>query len=164
MKLIEGYPDGTFKPDQPVTRAEFITLLVRSLNLEAEPLRITFEDAAYHWASETISTAFAHGLVEGYSNHFFGPEDPITREQMAVMLARAGRLTGIFANASSTGTLPFHDHSSIADWAQESTAAIVENELMDGHPGHLFIPKGKATRAEVATVIFRMLELLNQEQ
>ena len=160
-KLVEGYPDGTFRPNRPITRAEFIALLVRGLKLEGQG-GIPFKDAANHWASQAIHAAYTFGLVEGYDNGFLGPNDPITREQMAVMLAKAGQHADIFSNVSNGKS--FKDHDTIAVWAKEHIAAVVESRLMNGYPNGRFLPKGTATRAEAVTVMFRLLEFLERDK
>ncbi|KOR76346.1 S-layer homology domain-containing protein [Paenibacillus solani] len=160
--LLQGYPDGTFRPKQPVTRAEFITLLVRCLELE-EQGSIKFSDTAGHWADQAIRTAVANGLAEGYSNLVFGPNDRITREQMAVMLARASQLTGV-SFGTVTDKPSFKDQDSISVWAVDQVSAVVESKLLKGYPDGRFLPQGFATRAETAAVIYRLMELLERDE
>ncbi|PAK52042.1 hypothetical protein CHH75_13515 [Paenibacillus sp. 7541] len=159
-ELVKGYPDGTYKPDIPVTRAEFVTLLVRSLQLDGEG-KAPFTDSADHWASSAINAAVEHGIVEGYSSRAFGPNDPITREQMAVMLSRSGQQAGILSRDSDPGELSFKDQSSISAWAREHVSALIDSRMMNGYPNDRFLPQGYATRAEVAAVIYRFI--LTQE-
>lgn len=87
-KSASGYPDGTFQADNFISRAEFVTMLVKSLQLSPKTGKV-FVDTANHWAQNYIATAEDHGIVSGYDTTSFGPDNPITREQMAVMIIKA---------------------------------------------------------------------------
>lgn len=89
--IARGYPDGTFKPDNNITRAEFTVMLVRAFNAETREGKI-FADTADHWAKNDIATAASYGFVGGYSDTTFKPDDLINREQMASMIVRAVKL------------------------------------------------------------------------
>lgn len=146
MGAITGYPDGTFRPDSSITRAEFATVLVKAFKLEPRVGKL-FADTASHWAKNDIATATAYGIVSGYSESAFGPDDLITREQMAAMIFKATNLT-----ASSEGT-NFTDSGAISGWARDAVAAATSQGIMKGYPDNTFRPKGNATRAEAMTVI-----------
>lgn len=88
LGCISGYPDGSFRPDETITRAEFATVLVKAFKLENDGSSI-FTDTAGHWAEEYIAAAAANEVVSGYDADTFGPDDLITREQMAVMIVKA---------------------------------------------------------------------------
>lgn len=148
---INGYPNGTFRPNNHITRAEFATVLVKAFNLEAKNATV-FADTTSHWAREEISTASAYGIVTGYNKETFGPNDFITREQMALMIVRAARL-----NATSTNT-SFTDNGEISSWAKAAVAAATEKGIINGYPNNSFQPKGLATRAEAVKVIVNGLE------
>jgi hypothetical protein len=147
---VSGYPDGTFQPNKTITRAEFSTILVKAFNLETKTGKV-FNDTAGHWAKDNIATAQAHGIVSGYSDTTFGPNDNITREQMAVMIVKAAKLS-----ESATGKT-FADSSQISTWAQKAVATASENQIINGYPDNTFKPKASATRAEAATVIVKAL-------
>ena len=147
---ISGYPDGSFKPDNNITRAEFATILVKALNLE-EKTGKDFKDTKNHWARKYISTAQAHGIISGYDENTFGAEDLITREQMAVMIAKAKKLEKF--NKTET----FIDSSSISSWAKTAVELASGNDIMKVYPEGDFKPQNKATRAEAVTVIVKIL-------
>lgn len=147
---IKGYPDGSFKPGNTITRAEFASVLVKAFQLEAKSGKL-FSDTVQHWAKESISTANAAGIVNGYSNNTFGPDDSITREQMAVMISKAAKL------AAAKNSLVFADSISISDWAKAAVASCHENSIISGYLDNTFKPQGKATRAEAATVIVKAM-------
>ena len=92
-----------------------------------------------------------YGIVNGYDENTFGPDDTITREQMAVMIVKAAKLTPV------PGDLSFADGHTISDWARESMAAAVQNGIITGYPDNTVRPQGNATRAEAVTVIMNAL-------
>ncbi|MGI6649689.1 MAG: S-layer homology domain-containing protein [Bacillota bacterium] len=150
--VITGYPDGTFKPNNTITRAEFATAVVKAFNLELKSGKV-FNDTANHWAEDFIATAAANGLISGYNDTTFGPNDLITREQMAVLIVNATGLTEV----SSAKT--FADGASISDWAKDGVAIASGNDLITGYPDNTFKPKGNATRAEAVTILINALTL-----
>ena len=149
---IKGYPDGTFQPDATITRAEFTTVVVKAFNLTNSNGKV-FTDTSGHWAKDYIATATAAGIVGGYNDNIFGPNDPVTREQMAAMVVKAANLIAAAAENQ------FADSSSIAGWAREAVATAVNNQIIKGYPDNTFKPGGKATRAEAAAVIVNALTL-----
>ncbi|MGI6575593.1 MAG: S-layer homology domain-containing protein [bacterium] len=150
LGAIGGYPDGTFKPDKHITRAEFATILVKAFGLEDQGDKV-FADTAGHWAKEAIAKAAHHGIVSGYDADTFGPNDLVTREQMATMLVQAAKL------APWTADLSFADCDSTSAWAREAVATAVHNAIITGYPDYTFRPQGNATRAEAATVVVKGL-------
>lgn len=150
LGAIGGYPDGTFKPNNRITRAEFATILVKAFELQPQPGKV-FADTAGHWARDTIATAAHYGIVNGYDADTFGPNDNITREQMAVMVINAAELT------PETAELSFVDNNSVSGWAREAVATAVKNGIINGYPDNTFQPLGNATRAEAVTVVVNAL-------
>jgi len=147
---VSGYPDGTFRPEGEITRAEFAAMLVKALGLQTQVEKV-FKDIAGHWARDFISTAATLRIVNGYPGGNFGPDDLITREQMAVMTVRAAGLTG------TSRELTFADTKDISDWALEAVAIATGSGIMKGYPGNTVRPGGNATRAEAVTVILNAL-------
>lgn len=150
--VITGYPDGTFKPNKTITRAEFATAVVKAFNLAPKSGKV-FNDTANHWAKDYIATAAAYGYVSGYNDTTFGPNDLITREQMALLIVNATGLTE--ANNAKT----FVDEANISDWAKDGVAIASGNNLITGYPDNTFKPKGNATRAEAVTILLNALTL-----
>ncbi len=146
LGAVGGYPDGSFKPDKSITRAEFVTVLVKAFNLSSKGGK-EFADTANHWAKESIAAAASNGIVNGYNENAFGPDDLITREQMAAMIVRAAKL-----NTATEGT-NFDDSASVSGWARNAVAAATLNKVMNGYPDNTFRPGNNATRAEAVTVI-----------
>ncbi|MGI6487477.1 MAG: S-layer homology domain-containing protein [Syntrophothermaceae bacterium] len=148
---IKGYPDGTFKPNQGITRAEFASITVKAFELETKSGKV-FNDTADHWAKDAIATAATYGIVNGYSDTVFGVSDQITREQMAAMIVRAANLTEV------TEGKQFVDSDKISAWAKNAVATASENQIINGYPDNTFRPQAGATRAEAATVMVKALK------
>lgn len=147
--IVSGYPDGSFQPDKTVTRAEFTVMLLKALKLEQKAGPI-FKDTAAHWAKDTIASAAAYGLVKGYDKNSFGPDDLITREQAAVMIAGAAKLE------AAQEELEFTDAGQISAWAESAVAAAVKGNYLKGYPDNSFRPQAYASRAEAATIIAKV--------
>lgn len=152
LGAISGYPDGSFAPDKGISRAEFAVVLVKAFKLEAAEGKV-FNDTAEHWAKDAIAAANANGIISGYDDTTFGPDDIITREQMAVMIVKAAKLE------AGTGEVQFADLSQVSEWASGAVAAACQNQLISGYPDNTFRPDKGASRAEAVTVILKALKL-----
>lgn len=149
--VVQGYPDGTFQPGKAVTRAEFASMLVKALNLQATG-QSAFSDMSGHWAKNTVAIAADHGIVTGYEDGTFRPNQQVTRQEMVAMAVRAFGLSG--------GSAPsFADSEEIAVWAKASVSAAVQAGIVSGQTGNKFAPAVTATRAEAVTLIAKALEL-----
>lgn len=153
--LVEGYPDGTFKPNQPVTRAEFLVLLVRTLQLDGEGAELAFTDLHEigNWAAGSIRLAVEASIVEGYSDGSFQPNRSITRAEAAVMIARALELT-----AEDDQETQFADDDSIPHWAKGAIETLRKLGIVNGRSDNRFDPFASTTRAEAVVMLQRMLD------
>ncbi|WP_309123320.1 S-layer homology domain-containing protein [Paenibacillus sp.] len=149
---VTGYPDGSFRPDRTVTRAEFAAMLVRALNLPAVD-GSPFADTERHWARQAVSAAYARGILRGRDAYRFAPDDLVTREEMALMAVNA-----LQPDALPTGTA-FADQSDVAPWARQAVAAAANLGVVSGYRDNAFRPQAHATRAEAVAVILRALEI-----
>ncbi|NPV91941.1 MAG: S-layer homology domain-containing protein [Firmicutes bacterium] len=156
--VIGGYPDGSFQPEKSVSRAEFTVMLVKALKLESKEgdlslrgARTVFSDTAAHWAKDNINAAAARGIISGYDQNSFGPDDQITREQAAVIIARAAKLQ------AGDQALSFSDAQHISPWALSGVAAAVGKSYLSGYPDNSFRPRGYTSRAEAAAIIAKLL-------
>ena len=152
LGAINGYPDGSFKPNNRITRAEFAAVLVKAFRLTMGNGK-TFTDTERHWARDFIGAAAENGVVKGYDAGTFGPDDLITREQMAVMVVQAAKLS------TAVEGLSFTDSDRISGWAKEAVAIATGNGIIKGYPDHTIRPRGNATRAEAVTVIANALKI-----
>ncbi|AOY75867.1 S-layer homology domain-containing protein [Clostridium formicaceticum] len=150
-EAIGGYPDGSFKPDASITRAEFATVLVKALGLEVKSGKL-FADTENHWAKDYIATAHANGILSGYDDNTFGADDFITREQMAVMVVKAADLGNTAVQKS------FIDGESISSWAKTAVDTANVNGIINGYPDDTFKPQDNATRAEAVTAIVKIIQ------
>ncbi|MGO4531801.1 S-layer homology domain-containing protein [Paenibacillus sp. 2TAF8] len=161
--IVEGFSNGTFNPDQAVTRAEFATMVIRGLGLRVESRDTAFSDVkSGQWYSGTIHTAYAYGLINGFDDGTFRPDDTITREQAMVILEKAMQITRLqtkLNNESPEVTLQgFDDVTEVSPWARSGAVDNVKAGLVQGRSQSLLVPKGKMTRAEVATMLQRLLQ------
>ncbi len=155
LGCISGYPDGTFRPNKSITRAEFVTMLVKAFKLPVAT-SIFFDDTVRHWARDYIGTALHAGIATGYRAISFGPDDPITREQMAVMIAKAAKLKASVAESY------FNDRGDSSAWARSALAAVAQFGMMMGYPDGSFHPRQQATRAEAVAAIVNALKVVQQ--
>jgi len=162
---VQGYPDGAFRPNAWVTRAEFVQLLVRAFGLDrSDEAGRVYADTASHWAHDAISAASATGIVLGYDDGTFRPDALITREQMSVMLMRALKLSLLAAGAAQVGSgISFTDRADIAVWSLPSVMAAAEQGLLTGYPDGTFRPHDYATRAETLELLRRAVDLQRAE-
>ncbi|MDG0810542.1 S-layer homology domain-containing protein [Cohnella rhizosphaerae] len=161
--VIEGTGGGRFSPDRDVTRAEFAAIVVRGLGLKPESGASAFSDvAAGEWYGAAIATASAYGLIEGYADGTFRPDDKITREQAIVIVSKAMEITGLqgkLSVESAEATLrPFKDAADISEWAQKGVAASVTAGLAKGRGDARLAPRESVSRAEVAALVQRLLQ------
>ncbi len=152
--IVSGYPDGTFKPNAPISRAEFTVMLMNALKSEAEGEALSFTDGGNigAWARAAVAKSIQAGIVSGYADGSFRPGANISRAELAVMAARAyGETTSIHAD---TG---FADDSDIPAWARAAIAKVKQLGIVSGQGGNRFAPNANATRAEAVTIILNLL-------
>jgi hypothetical protein len=157
---IGGFPDGTFKPDAPITRAQFAAIAVRALNLPPAGRPANFKDVpAKYWGNTVISQVSDAGLVTGFPDGTFRPEDKITRAQALVILAKALQSGG--GEASSLD--PYSDGSTIPTWAKPSVIKAASAGIIVNHPDPSAIrPNDMATRAEIAALTYQTMSKLGE--
>jgi len=153
--LMTGFGDGKFGPGEELTRAQLAQVLY---NREGQPdvtVENAFTDVADGaWYSSAVTWAAGNDIVSGYGNGKFGPNDPITREQLAAILWRyAGK-------PETAGSLDgFTDGGKAGNWAIPALRWAVEQKIISGKGNGILDPKGRATRAEVAAMLMRYCEL-----
>ncbi|MCR8746915.1 S-layer homology domain-containing protein [Romboutsia lituseburensis] len=145
---ISGYKDETFKPNQNMTRAEFVTILNNVFGLTNKSNKV-FNDTKEHWAKESIDIAVTNGVCEGISKTKFNPNGQITREETAAMLANYKKISDYALDKINT----FNDKNNISNWAKASVEGVIENGYMGGYPDKTFKPKKSITRAEAVVTL-----------
>ncbi|MDN5344644.1 MAG: hypothetical protein PWQ18_755 [Clostridia bacterium] len=151
--VVAGVDGNHFEPGRAVTRAEFASLLVKALGLEAQagaknPFKDVKGDA---WYAGAVTAAAGNGLVKGYEDGTFRPDRTITREEVAAMLVRAMNLP------ATKEKLAFKDSDSVSAWARNSVAVATAHGLVKGFEDGTFRPGAAASRAECAMMVYRML-------
>ena len=147
ISYIKGYPDGTFKPQDNVTRAEaaqmFATLLNGGTNFGTSSMT-KFSDANDDWYSKAINYVVAKNLISGYPNGTFKPNESITRAEFAQMIS------GYVKNEKKTSS----DFQDVKDhWAKDAIDKLYGNKNVNGYPDGSFKPNAKITRAEAVTIL-----------
>ncbi|MFK7691430.1 FG-GAP-like repeat-containing protein [Paenibacillus sp. HJGM_3] len=159
--LVEGRTQDGFWPDDNITRAEFATLLVRALGLTEEDDPIPFrDDAAGTWYAGAVRAAHQAGLIDGFEDGTFRPLEHITREQMAVMIARAMKYAGYSLVAHASPRTIFADEADIANWAAAAVEQLTQTSIIQGITDTKFGPREHASRAQSAVMLKRMLQAL----
>ncbi|ASA24020.1 5'-nucleotidase C-terminal domain-containing protein [Paenibacillus donghaensis] len=159
--IINGSSADTFSPGQSISRAEFAALITRSLGLAPASGETTFKDVSSGaWYAEAVRTAAAAGLISGYTDGSFMPSSPITRQEMASILAKAIKYTGKTLTADAAVLAKFSDAAGIAAWSRSSVAEIAAEGIIQGTPDGRFAPQKQATRAEAVTMLEKTLKLL----
>lgn len=177
LGLMTGYNDGSlFGPEDPNTRAQMAIVLYRLAGKpyasdnegaysENEGWNTGFDDVDGNmYYSEAIAWAHAAGIVNGYDENTFGPEDPITREQFAVMLANFAKACGDYVATEDVDAVlsVYDDGDAVADWAADSVAWAVEAGLM-GQDVESIWAGDAITRAQVAAMAVRYVDAFGAE-
>jgi S-layer homology domain len=160
--VMNGFSDGTFKPDQPVTRAQFAVILRTAFSEDPVRKSRTFKDVPVkHWASAAINKAYTTGFMTGYSDNTFRPDLKITKAQTLVYLANGLQLE-VPSNVNKTLSV-YRDANEIADSAQNPIAAATASKLVVNYPKIAYLnPDDEMTRADVAAVVYQAL--VNQDK
>lgn len=161
-RIFEGYDDGSFGPNNPILREEFIKITVVGLygadaiDMSAAP---SFTDAQNAWYSPYIASAETNGITQGIGDGLFGIGDQITRQDMALMLYRMIRAAGL---ETSTDEFNFTDKDQVADYARDAVFALKNMGIINGYDDGSFQPEGYTTRAEAGVLLYNTLNKLGK--
>ena len=156
--FVDGYPDATFRPDAPVTRAEFVQMLAGAFGIQAQaPVDAAFSDTAGHWAQAVIAAAAGRGIVTGQADGTFAPDRPIRRVELAAMLVRALGRAGEAAAYADAAAAAFNDVGHLPAELRGYVGLAAELGILAGYPEGGFEPDRSATRAEAVVLIGRAL-------
>ena len=157
--MMEGTTDTTFAPAMNLTRSMIAQVLYNLEERPEAPGASGFTDvAAGAWYADAVNWAAARGIVKGYDTGAFGPEDSVTREQLAAILYRYAQAKGYDTTQGGMAVREFSDSASISDWAQEAMAWAVNAQVLSGKGNGVLDPQGTATRAEVAQMLMNFGE------
>ncbi|MFC7321857.1 S-layer homology domain-containing protein [Halobacillus campisalis] len=165
--IMEGYTDGTYRPQNSVTRAEFTTFLVRALDVELKEDEYPDKDfndvTPNHWHHKYVMSAYNQGIVDGYPGGDFRPNNVISRQDMAMMMMNAAESEGLVSERLPIDQ--FKDSEQISPYAVEAVERLTYLEIINGkkHKDNTlsFAPKDETSRGETAAVITRLLDQLN---
>lgn len=153
--IISGFPDGTFRPGDPVTRAQFAAIITRAFAPTPKQPRLEFRDvSSAFWGYQAIQTTVQGGFMKGYPEGVFQPEQPIPRVQALVSL-----VAGLGFSAGSHDVLArYQDGGQIPSWATGAIAAATERKIVVNYPSlSLLNPNRNASRADVAAFVYQAL-------
>ena len=166
LGLFNGTGDGQFSPGAAMTRSMFVTVLYRMDGGEAESSANFIDVPRGSWYSDAVAWASENSLVTGTGGGRFSPKANVTREQLITILYRYLNFFGATLDSSGT-SVTFRDSSSISSYARPAVQAMKDAGIIggkpDGYGGYRFDPRGRATRAEVASIMCRFLESLNYD-
>ena len=161
--VITGVGNNSYEPERSITRAEFTAIIVRALGLAKGTVKSVYDDVTLtDWFNGYVATATAYGLITGYDDTHFGPNDMITREQAMTILARTMKLTGLSSSLSdyevSALFANYTDADKVSDFAKAGVAACIKTGVVTGTSTTTLSPKEYVTRAEVAVMVQRLLK------
>jgi len=162
--IINGRSETIFAPSETMTRAEFAAIITRALNLPDIPSAVFADVSMNAWYSRAVGTAFFYEIITGTTDTTFNPSGTITRQEAAVMVARAARLTGMstyMGNVEIINTLAmFGDYRTAANWAWEAFAFCYREGILDDYEFYIR-PNASITRGEIAEMLYRLLNRAN---
>lgn len=150
---ISGYPDSTFRPNNSMTRAEFVKIVNKVFGF-SNPGNMKFEDISVNsWYYNDIAIASGVGYIDGRSETIFDPNGYITRQEVAKIISKIkGCIDYDYDKINK-----FIDKNNISDWAKPYVEGVLELGYMNGLPGDIFAPTGYISRAEVVAVLYRTI-------
>jgi hypothetical protein len=156
--VIAGFPDGTFRPNEPVTRAQFAAMIRKAFNRPQERSAINFVDVSQnYWAYSAIQEAYTTGFLAGYPGNVFNPNQNIPRVQVLVSLAN-GLDYSVNTSVETILQQYYSDASDVPSYARSSVASATNEQIVVNYPNvKLLNPNRAATRAEVAAFIYQAL-------
>lgn len=160
--IVSGYDDNTFRPENAITREEFITLIVRAFGLTSgsqntEKFKDVSEDA---WYVQYVKAAQSNKIVEGYDG-IFGVGKPLTRQDAVVILDRVLSVKGYAIDNDKDSVSGYNDANKIADYAYEAFNKFVGNGVINGVGDNTLAPNANCKRAEMAVMLYNVLMRYN---
>ena len=161
-EIVSGFGDGSFKPENKVTREQFIKMIVSMFDLVDQSAQSSFKDISKDaWYYTYVASAEKLGITNGIGNGAFGAGKEITRQEMAAMMYRAMNVLGIKLEAQNKDT--FADIANVPQYAREAVIALQQYGIVSGVGNNKFDPASDSTRAQSATIIYNLfLKVVNQ--
>lgn len=165
--LFKGYPDGSFRPDEAVSRAQFVTVLWRLAGTPAEERETPFTDIADQYIDfrKAIAWGYHQGYVRGTAEDAFSPDSTLTRQEaMTILFRYAGEQSGMELMFTSIYDSQFQDSADIAPWAKSAMYWGVYRELIQGTGGGNLSPTGSASRVQIAKIMIQYQDKFGKEE
>ncbi|MBO5059509.1 MAG: S-layer homology domain-containing protein [Clostridia bacterium] len=157
--VISGYGDGSFKPGNYITRAEFLTLLLEAFSFVDSDAVVEFADVGEDaWYCKYAATGEKYGIISGYEDNTFRANDKVTRQDACCMVVNLADVRAL-ALAAGREYTEFQDSSQIAAYARDSVAKLYSAGVINGYGEGEFLPQGQLTRAEAAQLVFSLIKL-----
>lgn len=155
--IVNGVTADQFAPEQQLTRAEWVAMLTRELGLTASSSASSYKDVPDNaWYAEAVAAATETGIIQGFTDGTFRPNDKMTRQQMAVTAANVLAFIGKTQTGSAEQLAALKDSSDIAAWAADAVMQSLKSGLIKGTPEGRYYPNKTATRAEAAAILYRL--------
>ena len=159
--LMNGVSATMFQPGGSLTRAMFVTILGRMAGAEEESGESGFADVpAGRWYSAYVAWAAGEGIVDGTGNGCFSPNSPVTREQMATMIARYVDSADLPLPETGDPAAPFTDRNAVSDWAEAGVELMRQTGILAGYEDGTFQPTRELSRQEAAVILQRLYTVL----
>ena len=160
--FMGGFSDGTFGPDQPLTRGQFAGIMARMMNLQPTAATSSFSDTEGFWGAGMIETMTQMGVLTGHADGTFGPYDAITRAQMAAVMDRAWQARhGVATSADMTAAMTAmmgRLTDAASSWAADHIAWMMQMGVINGDDFGMFRPGDMTDRAEASAMMWRWFE------
>ncbi len=155
--IVKGQGNGYFRPDNTITRAEFVQMVVVAFDFIMQGKTANFTDVTdSDWFANSVRIAYANGVVNGTTDTTFSPSKNITRQDMMTILYNAAKAKGVNL---TNGDASFTDAGDISAYAHEAVAAMVGSNVVSGYTDGSVKPLNNASRAEAAAMLSRLLEV-----
>ena len=164
--IVTGTSSNMFRPDRDITRAEFVTMVVKGLGLSPSMAKQEFSDVGVKNPNfGYVNTAYKYGLVSGYGDGKFGPNTKITREEAMTIMARMMKVAGLNSELELIEIRKiisrFSDSKMVSTWSKESIAKCLNAGIVEGRDNKTLAPKENITRAEATVMIEKLLQKAN---
>jgi hypothetical protein len=157
--IVSGIGNSQFNPSGNITRAEFVQMLMKAFELNDSSAISAFSDVKDRaWYYNSIATAHKLGIISGKTDESFGVKDQVTRQDMAVMIYKTAALVKI--TLSNSSVTQFADKNNISGYAVQAVEAMQKAGIISGVGGNEFAPKNNSTRAQAATIIYKLFSIV----
>lgn len=157
--VVDGFTDGSFRPNDNITREQFIKMIVTAFKWETDNVSDVpaFDDLTIeHWSNSYINTAKNKKVITGMGNNMFGVGSNISRQDAAVIIYRSAKVKSIILKEKRA---EFADNAQISDYAIDAVGALVASDVINGMGNNLFCPEENLTRAQAAKIIYGLMLL-----